>query len=526
MNKFKLLFILTLVGAALTSCLNKDYHSKTEANDNVLLEVNVSTGDLMTKAGEQHLEAHERAIKSLRVYAFTNGSNVGHFYSGDINVSGDYTFLLDIKTIVGSTQKIKVYAVANEKHISNPGAEIALDENTTEAELKSISYSGFNNSKTALPMYFVSEEITLNLNQYGAVPDGVDIEGHEGHQVLAQSIELKLQKSFAKIQFYAAKLEGSASTLSIDKITALKEGIRIISYLLPGNNLANVPQGIVNRELVSAPSAVSATLASHVDDPASYTEVGSYGYLFENPSGSADWLVNSQDGKAAAYEIIYSVGGVQHRNFIYLPTIERNKFYTVKLLINGEGTINLNLTVADWIEADNWSESFSFEYPTYQNPLVSSIDPSGRTFNNPTMYYNQDNNEAGAFAVYFKFEAPLYQEWTPTIFDAYGTDYAWRVYAPDTAGNYTKLCGSSIESDHNNGVVTGEMTSGNIWYLIKVFPLQPNPVTTTVKLAVTYKPSWLNHNYYFMINGIEGNIAWDGSGTDAEYIDIDFVTQP
>lgn len=522
MNKLKLMFILTLAGAALTSCLNKDYHSKSESKEDVLLEIKVSTGDLTTKAGVSDLAAHEKAIKSLRVYAFTNGSNVGHFYSGDINVSGEYTFLFDIQTVLGDTQNIKVYAVANEKHISNPGSEIVLDENTTEAELKAISFSGFNDSNIALPMYYVSDEITLNLNQYGTVPPGMSTEGHEGHQVLSQSVDIKLQKSFAKIQFFAAKLEGSASTLSIDRITALKEGIRIVSYLLPGNNLNNVPTGVVNRDLLATPASVSATLATHVDDPASYTAVSSYGYLFENPSGSTDWQTNSTDGKAAAYEVVYSVGGIQHKGYVYLPVIERNKLYAVKLLINGEGTINLNVTVADWIEADNWSESFSFEYPTYQNPLVNSIDVSNRTFGNPTMYYNVDNNESGAFVVYFKFSAPLYQNWTPTLFDNLGTDYAWRVYAPDAGGNYTVLCGSSIESDNE----TGTMVSGDIWYMIKVFPLNPTPVTSKVRLAVTYKPSWLNHNYYFMINGSEGNIAWNGSGTEAEYIDIDFITQP
>ena len=61
------MFILTLVGAALTSCLNKDYHSKSEASDDVLLEINVSTGDLTTKAGEEKPLDHEKAIKSLHL---------------------------------------------------------------------------------------------------------------------------------------------------------------------------------------------------------------------------------------------------------------------------------------------------------------------------------------------------------------------------------------------------------------------------------------------------------------------------
>ena len=526
MNKFRLMFILTLVGAALTSCLNKDYHSKSESSDDVLLEINVSTGDLTTKAGEENPLDHEKAIKSLRVYAFTNGSNVGHFYSGDINVSGEYSFLLDIKTVVGDTQNIKVYAIANEKHMTNPGNPIVLSESTTEAQLLALSYTGMTNTTSALPMYYVSDEITLNLKRYGRASAAVNTAGHEGHEVLDQTVAIDLSKSFAKVQFFAAKLEGSSSSLTFKKITALKDGIRLVSYLYPRQDLANVPTEAADRVLLNGTVDVTASLAAHVDDPASYTAVSSYGYLFENPSGSSDWGVNAADGRATAFEVIYEVGGVEHKGYIYLPAIERNKFYTVKCLINGEGVITLNVTVADWIEADNWSESFAFEYPTYQNPLVNSIDPSGRTFGNPTMYYNVDNNEKGAFTVYFRFEAPLYQNWTPTLFDALGTDYAWRVYSPDAGGNYTVLAGSSLESDRTGGKVTGSMTSGNIWYQIKVFPLVASPNTDKVKLAVTYKPTWLNHNYYFMINGADGDIAWAGSGVDAEYIDIDFTSQP
>ncbi len=521
------MFILTLAVAALTSCLNKDYHSKSESADNVLLEINVSTGDLTTKAGEEKPMDHEKAINTLRVYAFTNGSNVGHFYSGDINVSGEYSFLLDLKATIGDRQNVKIYAIANEKHMSNPGSPIVLSENMTESQLLAISYTGMNNSTSALPMYYVSEEITLDLNRFGRVGANVDTQGHEGHEVLAQTVAIDLSKSFAKVQFYAAKLEGSTSTLRFKKITALKEGLRLVSFLYPRRDLANVPTSAADIALLDNASVdVTASLASHVDDPASYTAVSSYAYLFENPSGSNDWSVNASDGKATAFEVIYEVGGVEHKGYVYLPAIERNKFYTVKCLINGEGSISLNVTVADWVEADNWSESFSFEYPTYQNPLVNNIDPSGRTFGNPAMYFDVDDNEKGAFAVYFRFEAPLYQNWTPTLFDALGTDYAWRVYAPDAGGNYNILAGSSLESDRTGGKVTSTMTSGNIWYLIKVFPLVANPITKTVKLAVTYKPTWLNHNYYFMINGSEGNIAWADSGTDAEYIDIDFTSQP
>lgn len=526
MNKFRLIFILTLVGAALTSCLNKDYHSKSETSDDVLLEIKVSTGELTTKAGEEKPMNHEKAIKSLRVYAFTNGSNVGHFYSGDINVSGEYSFLLDIATVVGDTQNVKIYAIANEKHMTNPGSPILLNEKTTEAQLLSLSYTGMTNTASALPMYYISDEITLDLKQYGRASASVNTEGHQGHEVLAQTLNIDLSKSFAKVQFYAAKLEGSTSSLSFKKITALKDGIRLVSFLYPRRDLANVPTEQADKVFLNSPVEVTASLASHVDDPASYTTVSGYAYLFENPSGSGDWTVNSPDGRATAFEVIYEVGGVEHKGYVYLPAIERNKFYTVKCLINGEGNITLNVAVADWVEAENWSESFAFEYPTYQNPLVNNIDPSGRTFDNPTMYYNVDNNEKGAFAVYFNFTAPLYQEWTPTLFDALGTDYAWRVYSPDAGGNYTVLAGSSLDSDRSGGKVTGSMVSGNVWYLIKVFPLVASPNTNKVKLAVTYKPTWLNHNYYFMINGAEGDIAWADSGTDAEYIDIDFTYQP
>lgn len=193
--------------------------------------------------------------------------------------------------------------------------------------------------------------------------------------------------------------------------------------------------------------------------------------------------------------------------------IVRNHIYRFTIT-QISGDIVFIYVVADWIEADKWN--YTLDYPTY-NPIMPDSYINRQTEDEvwnypeqPTMYYDANNAEAGAFSCWFKMSGPEGQVWTPVI-DMPVTQYDIVVYK-----NNEKVSGNELVADPD------------AWYNIKVIPLDPDNMGKKVNLGITYSEDWQLHtSVYLLINKkMETNseeIAWPNSGNDNRMIQIEQI---
>lgn len=491
-------------------CHKDDGPSLGERNVSVLMSV-------ASRAGEETPTGAEAAINTLRVYAFVGGESAGHYYT-DNPVLSPNSFLMDLKMFSTTTQTVDFYVVANEGAMD--GLQVtrpfSFSENTTKAELDAVRFSSLKGN-SGLPMFCCHsmENLDVATNAQGG---GVDMTGHEGHTLLAQKVELGLQRPMAKLGVYAAKLEGENAGLKVTAVRMLAQGMLTHNYLMPQQpetlqKLGSLAEG---RPLKVAANGVTVDKvmpkgATDMErrNSDNYTNVlEAPFYPFENPYGSDDWKIPCiTAGKGNILEIDYNFGGETRTGKVYLPEIKRNHCYNVLCLMNNDGVISVAYKVADWNDEGKWD--FDFAYPTYKIPLDPL--PGGVIAKNPTMYYLPDS-EKGAFSVCFTITAPSNVEWTPILPGTNENEYEVRVYLPGADGQL-------VLQQEPYGRTTSDRP-----FVIKVVPVQADNVNRTVKFGIVYKPEWLGENadpQFLLVN--QGKV-WSDSSEDA--IDIKQIDTP
>lgn len=463
----------------------------------VLIQMSVDSRAVSETDGTP--SAEESALYSLRAYAFVGGQPAGHFYREGSDIRAPYDFLMDITMYSTSTQVIDFYVVANEAAMLTPGSSEDLSADTTEEELKDFSFTQLVDGK-GLPMYcYNSIEVDMATDD----PNNPQtVTGHEGHTLLAQKVSLNLERPVGKLGVFAAKPEGETGELKVTGLTLLKDGMRMINYLMPQSEetlkavgVRDTPQSLeVVTDAVTAKLGVDAVR----NDPANYTPVmAAPFYPFENPWGSTSWDT-AGDTYGNVLEIDYSFDGVARTGNVYLPPIERNHYYAVCCLMNNSGKITVEYTVADWDDAPAWNDMV-FAHPTSSNPVAPT---DGVSYERPTVFYNPDaGSSAGTFSVVFSMTAPSGQTWQPTLLDASPADFEVKVYQG----------GQEV----SNPVASAEP------YTITVRALNPGNVGKTCTLGISYMPSWdPGKSELLLINGTDGSIKWPDSGSDPRYIEI------
>ena len=533
MNKGGFVALLALLFAAfvVVGC-NKDNDPDQMAQSTttmilpISIDTRASSGDIATDS--------ELAINELRVYAFKDGKLAGHYYySGD--AVSKISFLLDLKLYASTTQSVMLYAIANETSFLRYSNTTSLSASTSEAVLKSLYFSHVD-FEAGLPMFYASASpIVLNVADDAAMPeDVVNASEHMDHTQLAQSVSLSLERAISKIEIYATKQYGEVAELKITGVRADKRGVRVRNFLLP-QSLASLqalePHDADHTLSLKSSSVVVSTtmpagyaLASESDKQAMRLDKQNYTsllaapyYAFENPYGSTHPLIAEDNGKGAVIHIDYEFNGVARSAQVNMPALERNTHYPVYCLFNNEGKMQIDYIVAPWdesVENQTWGE-ITFDYPTYSSPVLPLDESAARPFARPEMWYAGDSEE-GAFSCRFIMWAPVGQEWR-AIVDAPTSDYDVRVY--DKFG--TLQPGGIVK------VVDGLMASD--WYVIKVVPLRNLKVAGVeeqVKLHIVYKPSWMGHTDYLLINGELDNPAYQNAGNDPETIIITQIEQP
>ena len=230
-------------------------------------------------------------------------------------------------------------------------------------------------------------------------------------------------------------------------MTVLASGTRTRNYLMPQTDetlkaITGIT-GDISLEVVE--EEVTKTLAENAsqtdkENPANYTPVLNESfYLFENPWGSTSWDVKG-DNDGNVLRVDYEFDGNARSGFVYMPPIERNKYYTVCCLMHNDGKITVEYKVADW-NKENYN--ITFDYPSYDNPITpadgSSVPEDGQ-YSQPTIWYNNDaTSEEGSYSFTFSIFGPDKQIWVPTLLDATAGDFEITVYQKGVLvdpGNY------------------------------------------------------------------------------------------
>ena len=530
LKDFVALLALLFAALAVVGCSNDGEQAMLdEEATTMVLPVSIAT------RASEGADDGELAIHEVRVYAFTGGKLAGHYYySGD--AVSKISFLLDLKLYASATQSVMLYAIANESSFLPYSNTTSLNASTSEAVLKSLYFSHID-VKSGLPMFFASESpVSLNVaDDASAMPeDVVNGSEHAGHTLVAQSVELKLERAISKVELFAAKQSGEVAELKITGVRADRQGVRMRNFLMPQTEAtlqALLPHDTdqvlaLNASEVVVTASMPAAYASASEgekhqmrtDKQNYTSLlATPYYAFENPYGSTNPLLADASAKGAVIHIDYEFNGVARSASVNMPALERNTHYPVYCLFNNEGKMQIDYIVAPWElneENSEWGE-IAFDYPTYSSPVLPMDDSAVRPFAKPVMWYSSGGEE-GAFCCRFIMWAPVAQQWTAVV-DAPMSDYAVRVYDKD--GN--------LQPNATVTVLPGLLATD--WYTIKVVPLRnlnEAGVEERVKLHIIYTPSWMHHADYLLINGEQENAAYLDSGDDPETIVITQIEQP
>ena len=485
---------LALVAAVFATGCIFEKMAMPEDLQSVLIQVDVSTDDMITKADPT---ASESTINTLHIYAFHNGNLAGYCERGATVVNE--TFIMDLTIPEGVSVPVEFYAIANASSMMDYNNQMQLTENITKRQLDDLKYTGIL-SGSPLPLYC---KTTPNLNTTAYINS--QYEGHIGHIQLTDKVNFDLSRSLAKISVYGAKPAEVTTSPKILSVTMLAAGTREFSYLFEqtDDKLDAVESRINDRIFLEEKDAVTLGVLSGASNLAeSYTPVvTSPTYLPEVSFGSSDWS-NPVHERQVVLKVEYTLNaeGARKTGFVYMPRIERNKHYKVCILVKEqeEGRIIVNYEVADW--NDHEIPDFSFKYPNHSYMRESVPHTEADLVTKPSDKAKM--SETAPFTGYFQAD----DAFTPTLLGSHASDADVRVYDESTGTEVT----------------VWPVPASDKWYRITVTPHADFPIGETINLAVTYKPGLVDSHEFLLINGSAGNYYWPES-TDANYVTITMV---
>lgn len=508
---FKKAALAIIAAVFSTGCILEKYEAS--GLQNVMIQINVSADDLITKATEAPT-SDEMKINTLRIYAFQGDRLCGYYYKGS---AYDGPILMDLE-IPDGVSYVDFYLIANETEMAYENGLVQLSENMTRAQLEAIKFTGLTERKS-LPMYCRKLSEPIDANAVSTV--GNTVPGHEGHLLISDPVTFTLERSLAKLSVYAAKIDGAANTPQIRYVSLLAQGTREYSYLFPQTDevLDGVPHRANDRDVSSSVKDVTSSVvkgSSGAADPSNYTEIASglympevrEGFSYDDPSYKWNTFIGSDADKArtAVLRVEYSLGADQELRiaYVYLPRVERNHHIKVCILINAEGQIIINYTVADWNWDENNMNDWFFDYPTHTFVWHSIPQSDADRHTKPAS--KAVMSETQPFKGYFQMTAPGSDSWTPTL-----------------EGLNASKCDIKVYEVGTDTPVTPPLAASEEWYRIEVIPKSGymNP-DETVNLAITYTPGGLTESEYLLINGSHQDYFWPSS-TSENYITITMV---
>ena len=409
MNRF-FNIILKVAAAVLamvlaTSCIFEKEEIAGKKRD-VMVLLDINTADMVATKATEDPTAAEALLNTVRVYAYdSNGIMIG-YADNTTATNGRFHMVLSVpeglETIVAD-----FYVVANEASMLNNTTAVALPQNVSIAQLRALTFNALGG--TALPMYGIVEDVTLNLN---AGQQHLDSKG--GHQpgfILNQAIEVSITRSLAKIAVYAA--EKGTSTKNNVKINSVKlVDVLNSSYLFANANYPTTatPQEVVlSNTQVTVDKKLNSTDEEARQNTENYTPITSAPhYIHENPAGKK-LVINYTTGSGAAKNAE-----------ITMPAIVRNTFYKVLCLVKADGEMSLELVVADWEEGTGKKVDFkdNVTFDTSHGHKWNGVNIEGNTYK-----LGVSANESVKCT--FNITAPADGTWYATLTDGDVQNYAF-----------------------------------------------------------------------------------------------------
>lgn len=498
--------VILAIAAFMSAACMLEKEGPSPEQQNVMIELSVSAGDLTRSTPAPS----ETKIEMLRVYAFYGSRLAGTTLRSHTALNDP--FYMDLELPASGTHDVDFYLIANESEMADENVSMVLSGDMSRMELESIRYNGLM-TKNVLPMYCKQTE---SINVDNVLSTSNTEPGHEGHFVLTQKVSFDMSRSLAKLSIYAAANDGASSDPQILSARILAKGTRLHSYLFPQTEavLNEVLSRANDRILLSSPKTVVAKIAKgspDILDPANYDLIMTNEYLPEVTYGSTSWNMSSGNDRETVLHIEYNLGaGKELRNaYVYLPPVIRNTHIKVCILINAEGQIVINYTVADWI--DNDMVDYSFDYPTHSYIRDFIPTTSEQMYMKPSSPAQM--SETIPFKGYFQMTNPLTDSWTPTLLGLNASECTIRVFE-EPSNTEIPFSTWPIESSDN-------------WYRIEVMPKTGYmSLGEEVKLAVSYRATGFDVIDYLLINGVDMEYFWPYTGSetqDANYIIITMV---
>ena len=438
MNRF-FNIILKVAAAVLamvlaTSCIFEKEEIAGKKRD-VMVLLDINTADMVATKATEDPTAAEALLNTVRVYAYdSNGIMIG-YADNTTATNGRFHMVLSVpeglETIVAD-----FYVVANEASMLNNTTAVALPQNVSIAQLRALTFNALGG--TALPMYGIVEDVTLNLN---AGQQHLDSKG--GHQpgfILNQAIEVSITRSLAKIAVYAA--EKGTSTKNNVKINSVKlVDVLNSSYLFTNANYPTAtPQEVVlSNTQVTVDKKLNSTAATDRQNTENYTPITSAPhYIHENPAGKK-LVINYTTGSGAAKNAE-----------ITMPAIVRNTFYKVLCLVKADGEMSLELVVADWEEGTGKKVDFkdNVTFDTSHGLKWNGVNIEGNTYK-----LGVSANESVKCT--FNITAPADGTWYATLTDGDVQNYAFEngktTISGDVRADQHSFTLKTLNNNNNSG---------------------------------------------------------------------------
>lgn len=464
------------------------------------VQIMVSSAGL-TKATEDPTP-EESAINSIRVYAFVGGVRAGYHHEVFEDDGTDRTFLMDMTVFTAATDLVDVefFVLANDESMVLDDGQPPLSESYDADGLRNLRFTAFDEDK-GLPMY---RNETVSLNMQG---------GEEIH------LTFTLERPVAKLAVYAAKYPGVSGELSIKSVSIRKEGTRITNYLFPQDEETLKQVGSRANDRLLTQEGGDGVPADYFDgipdvntdrtEPSNYTHIAT-GYVSEVP-----------DDRLMTVDVVYSMGEgtMLMTGTVTMPVIRRNTIYYVLCLVTAEGHIEIDTySVNDWMKATEDEEvgELVFDYPTYSYIMYGFDSMTGEALVPPADLEYPVASTGNPFVAYFQMLYPQGAEWRYTTVNAGEGDVTVQVYECDAFGTPAATVQMPVRVQYDTETQHGDTR----WYQIRVTPTASTDLSVA-KLGITFDPGWISdHVEYLMINGVQGDIFWPGSGKDPNIIEI------
>lgn len=257
--------------------------------------------------------------------------------------------------------KLHFYVVLNSENVTGKKSgtkEISVDENTTVAQLKDLTFTGIVQSSTKDGETIHKTDNQMIMYGYNSLEIGTRTE---------YELSIEVERAVAKLEMFFTK-ESTGSNLSITSVSLTNVpnmGSLLKTFDFPENTLSysteetNLFNGQAN---ITTALETDNLLGEFSNYESSFQKLQlASPYLLENSNGET-WGSDKNDftypenpnGAENVYKLTvkYTLNRIEKEQIIYLPTIVRNHLYKIYARVLGTNDVQFTLKVANWADVN------------------------------------------------------------------------------------------------------------------------------------------------------------------------------